>query len=1084
MAGPSACTLATATGTGRPRFLPRCRLSTLGGRTLLARYHRAPRVQTVSSRPRQAGITADPRAWLARFSGPVFLVLAAGVSLADGLGGRAVAWESDTATFYYPLAAWASQQLQAGRFPLWAPQIFGGYPLFADGETGLASPIVLAALALLPVDRAFVLLRLVHLAIAGLGTYGLARAWRLSRAPATLAGLVFMLGSFMQAQIHHENVIRTAVWLPVVLACAERALRAAGRTRVRWTIGAALAVGLASLGLHVQVLLMDLIVIVGYGLVRVRIGPVRGAGRLWRRRAAASAGVFGVAAGLGLTLAAVQLVPLLELARYAVRGQGITYAEAAAYSLTPLDLVQMVLPFAFRGPAGNQWSLWTHWESYLYVGLLPLVLAVWALPRARRPEVWAWVLLGGLSLVVAFGRYSPINLHVWLWQIPVLNGLRAPGRFTLLVVLALAMLSAYGLRDLERRGRRRAGRSDAAAVVVRRRVVGVALAAPLLLAAAVFGVNATLAVLPERVRAAVAARYLALPHDTYPITPNDVLGGLAWTTAIANPRTSGALLGLFSLVVVLLVWQVGPWPRLRAWRGWGPLLLSVTTADLLLFAYAIHPREALARIAAPAPAAAAVQALQARDRAAGLGPYRVLAAPGLRAVTPNRLMAAGLEDANGYTSLEPLWHRDYRERVEAVDDDLLDVWNVRYVLKPAALPATLSYAGVAYRPESLLLSGPAGGGLGAERFQIPDGAGTVSEVRLVAALVDAVGVPQDTPVAEIILRGADGAELARRQLLAGRDLMDWGWEVAAVRPAFRHGPVEAAGTVYAGEPAPENRRVLSYARVVLDASVQATSVEIRGLLPRGELAVYGAALVDLSGNTRQLLSRDRAKYREVYRDTEIVVYENTAAFPRAFVVPQAALADAPGASLSQLTHQPFRPSAEVVLAAGSSLPPGTEQDVEDPRPPSARILRYEPSAVTVQASAEADAYLVMSDSVYPGWRAYVDGVERPLLRGDVLFRVVAIPPGTHTVEFRYQPGSLAFGGAVSGAALLLALVGLSAPAPRWPAWARRGRTVRWRQPRTPGTRTDTPPRGQGAVASTPLLEEHQKVAPSTVGMER
>src|SRR6266487_4518509 len=53
--------------------------------------------------------------------------------------------------------------------------------------------------------------------------------------------------------------------------------------------------------------------------------------------------------------------------------------------------------------------------------------------------------MGGLGLILALGQYSPINLHYVLWLLPGLSGLRAPGRFTAVVVLAGGMLAAYGL---------------------------------------------------------------------------------------------------------------------------------------------------------------------------------------------------------------------------------------------------------------------------------------------------------------------------------------------------------------------------------------------------------------------------------------------------------------------------------------------------------------------------------------------------------------------------------------------------------------------------------------------------------------
>ena len=48
----------------------------------------------------------------------------------------------------------------------------------------------------------------------------------------------------------------------------------------------------------------------------------------------------------------------------------------------------------------------------------------------------------------------------------------------------------------------------------------------------------------------------------------------------------------------------------------------------------------------------------------------------------------------------------------------------------------------------------------------------------------------------------------------------------------------------------------------------------------------------------------------------------------------------------------------------------------------------------------------------------MDGVERPVLRADSLFRAVAVGPGRHEVELVYRPASFIIGAAVSAAALL------------------------------------------------------------------
>jgi uncharacterized membrane protein YfhO len=103
------------------------------------------------------------------------------------------------------------------------------------------------------------------------------------------------------------------------------------------------------------------------------------------------------------------------------------------------------------------------------------------------------------------------------------------------------------------------------------------------------------------------------------------------------------------------------------------------------------------------------------------------------------------------------------------------------------------------------------------------------------------------------------------------------------------------------------------------------------------------------------------------------------------------------------------------------------------------VTSYRANGVSVHTSASADAWLVLSDTYYPGWTATVDGRPASVLRGDVLFRVVAIPGGEHDVQFRFEPASIERGLPVSLGALVLVLltVGYAVVGGR----ARRGRTT-------------------------------------------
>ncbi|HKC24115.1 MAG TPA: hypothetical protein VKF32_05200, partial [Thermoanaerobaculia bacterium] len=66
------------------------------------------------------------------------------------------------------------------------------------------------------------------------------------------------------------------------------------------------------------------------------------------------------------------------------------------------------------------------------------------------------------------------------------------------------------------------------------------------------------------------------------------------------------------------------------------------------------------------------------------------------------------------------------------------------------------------------------------------------------------------------------------------------------------------------------------------------------------------------------------------------------------------------------------------------------------------MLKDEPARLAVRTSGDA-SFLVVSDTLVPGWRSFVDGAGAPLLRCDWAFRCVPVPNGEHVVEMRYDP---------------------------------------------------------------------------------
>jgi hypothetical protein len=176
-------------------------------------------------------------------------------------------------------------------------------------------------------------------------------------------------------------------------------------------------------------------------------------------------------------------------------------------------------------------------------------------------------------------------------------------------------------------------------------------------------------------------------------------------------------------------------------------------------------------------------------------------------------------------------------------------------------------------------------------------------------------------------------------------------------------------------------------------------------------------------------------------DPTVDVYLNSNAEPRIHLVYRAQVVQ--GAEAFGAIHAPgFDPADSVVLnGAEASPPPAALAGNPAQGPSNLYYTAYAPESASVVAVTPAPAYLVFSEVWYPGWRAWVDGVEAPIYQADLAFRAVYLAtPGQHTVSMRFDPLIWKVALTLTLATLIL-LAGWAARAAagRWPA-------PRWRRP--------------------------------------
>lgn len=147
------------------------------------------------------------------------------------------------------------------------------------------------------------------------------------------------------------------------------------------------------------------------------------------------------------------------------------------------------------------------------------------------------------------------------------------------------------------------------------------------------------------------------------------------------------------------------------------------------------------------------------------------------------------------------------------------------------------------------------------------------------------------------------------------------------------------------------------------------------------------------------------------------VYENPRFQGRAFWVGEAALLLEEGRRADQIMTNDYRQvvlleSREIVERARGRGGDGVTLE------PEVTIESLSPNRVSVLVDSARDGFLVLADPWFPGWRAYVDGQETPLLRANVAMRAVELAAGSHRVVFEFAPISLDLGGAISAGTLL------------------------------------------------------------------
>jgi hypothetical protein len=345
----------------------------------------------------------------------------------------------DLSLQFLPLRRFALAGLRAGEVHLVNPLVHEGIALSLPA---VSYPVDLLQL-LRPDEAGISLVLALHVPLAAVAFFAMARSFELPRAAAAGGGLAYALGGFLLSTVNLYVYVQAAAWAPLLVLGLVR-LGGGGRGRAVALVAAVTALCLSTTGAEIVLQAVLLGLVLGCPARRTRA----------RHLAAAAASL-----ALGAAIAAPALVLVGSQVQGSARDQGFSTDVVLAHSVHPLTLAQTLVGglYGNLGNLANEWwgqNFFPRGFPYvlsLYLGAALLSLAAVGLgssgPWRRRLAV-----LAAVGIVLSLGRWA--GLASVVDALPALHAFRYPVKAFFTVHFAVCLLAALGLASLAGEGSR------------------------------------------------------------------------------------------------------------------------------------------------------------------------------------------------------------------------------------------------------------------------------------------------------------------------------------------------------------------------------------------------------------------------------------------------------------------------------------------------------------------------------------------------------------------------------------------------------------------------------------------------------
>ncbi len=344
----------------------------------------------------------------------------------------------DTIDCFFPWRFYIGECLQNGQLPYWNPYQDLGYPIHADPSSGAWYPAVWLigstfGYSIYSISFEFLL----HIYLAGVGMFLLARTLKFETKFALMAGIAYMLSGFFVGNAQHLSYIISGCWLPFII---QQYLLLIEEKKAIHALQAGLFMFLSITGGYPAVTIILTYLLLTFYLIHVI--------SLIRSKSYKSILQFTIQNGLFLATtilcSAVMLVSVVQVSPYLSRLGNFNVEQALFSPFSPQSFISFLAPLTTTVKS-------TYWDADLsmrngYFGLIVLMFFLLGIfiqkPKPLRIIFW----FGIFSLTASVGNYLPVRSLLFN-HVPLMNVFRFPSVFRLFFILAAILTGIYSLHQ-------------------------------------------------------------------------------------------------------------------------------------------------------------------------------------------------------------------------------------------------------------------------------------------------------------------------------------------------------------------------------------------------------------------------------------------------------------------------------------------------------------------------------------------------------------------------------------------------------------------------------------------------------------